>query len=91
MCTDGEGHEVTEDVGSVKRWKELKAAHRAERPSKVRKDTMKWSEKRASNRDERGLENGRESLGEGPDQQKTWGIGWEGPKLYLRLCGYWLP
>lgn len=46
--------------GSVKRWKELKAAHRAERPSKVRKDTMKWSEKRASNRDERGLGNGRE-------------------------------
>lgn len=43
--------------GSVKRWKELKAAHRAERPSKVRKDTMKWSEKRASNRDERGLGN----------------------------------
>ena len=43
-----------------KGWKELKAADRAERPSKAQKDTMKWSEKRASNRDERGLGNGRE-------------------------------
>ena len=43
ICTAEEGHGVTEDVGSVKGWKERKASDRAERPSKAQKDTIGMS------------------------------------------------
>ncbi|KAK3177060.1 hypothetical protein OEA41_008387 [Lepraria neglecta] len=49
-----------QDVLEKSKYKDKPFAYEAERPSKAQKDTMKWSEKRASNRDERGLGNATE-------------------------------
>ena len=60
MCTNGDGHYVAEDVGSTPGWEKLKAAYRADRPTEDQKDKMRWFKQTASNRDGRGLKNGRE-------------------------------
>lgn len=51
MCTDGNGHGVAEDVSHKGGWEKLKAAYRAQRPSKGQKDKTKWFEEQASNGD----------------------------------------
>ncbi|KIM97223.1 hypothetical protein OIDMADRAFT_182606 [Oidiodendron maius Zn] len=54
-CTDGEGHGVAEDVGSVRGWEELKMAYRAARPNKSQREKMAWFETQASNAEGDGL------------------------------------
>lgn len=60
MCTDGEGHNAAEDVGSSNGWNELKEAYKSDRPNKKQREKMEWFEQQASNRDPQGLKNGRE-------------------------------
>lgn len=62
MCVDGEGHYVAEDVGSWRGWNRLKEAYRAQRPNQAQREKMRWFEQQASNRDARGLKNGRERV-----------------------------
>ena len=62
QCTDGEGHGVAEDVGSVNGWEFLKQAYRSPRPNKEQREKMKWFETFASNKDRQGLGNGRDKL-----------------------------
>ncbi|KAI9721231.1 MAG: hypothetical protein M1812_002392 [Candelaria pacifica] len=61
-CSAGEGHGVAEDVASTPGWKKLKEAYRATNPTKDQKENMKWFETRASNKDPKGLRNGRERI-----------------------------
>lgn len=72
-CLDGEGHGVAEDVGSSDGWQELKQAYKATTPNEEQKKKREWFENRASNRDRRGLGDGRE---------RTWNI--EAINLNLR-------
>ncbi|KAH0362296.1 hypothetical protein KCU65_g8100, partial [Aureobasidium melanogenum] len=59
-CTDGNGHGIAEDAGSMPGWEELKNAYRAANPTKEQKEKMTWFEQKASNFDPEGLK-GRES------------------------------
>ena len=58
QCTDGEGHGVAEDVGSINGWKDLKLAYRSPRPDKNQREKMEWFERF----DRQGLGNGREKI-----------------------------
>jgi Plasmid pRiA4b ORF-3-like protein len=62
VCTDGEGHGVAEDVGSVDRWQALKEAYRSRDPTEEQKEKMEWFERLASNHDTRGLRDGRDRI-----------------------------
>ncbi|KAK4225969.1 hypothetical protein QBC38DRAFT_249065 [Podospora fimiseda] len=62
ICLSGEGHGVAEDVSSAQGWEALKAAYRAESPSKKQKEKMEWYEKRAVNGDREGLRGDRVKL-----------------------------
>ena len=62
VCIDGEGHGCAEDVGSTPGWQRLKAAYRASNPTKEQVDSMRWYEKRASNRESQGLGGGRDRI-----------------------------
>jgi Plasmid pRiA4b ORF-3-like protein len=62
VCTDGEGHSAAEDVGSFRGWNELLEAYRAKKRTKEQKDQMNWYETMASNRDPKGLGNGRDRV-----------------------------
>ncbi|CAJ2503882.1 Uu.00g112760.m01.CDS01 [Anthostomella pinea] len=55
VCLDGSGHGVAEDAGGVDGWADVKAAYRAARPSQEQRGRRDWFERRASNRDPRGL------------------------------------
>ena len=59
MCTEGEGHRITGDGGSVQGRKELKEALRDEGPDKEQREQMQWFEQ-ASESDPTGCGNGRE-------------------------------
>lgn len=59
-CTDGNGHGIAEDAGSMPGWEELKKAYRAAKPNDEQKEKMHWFENMASNFDSEGLK-GRES------------------------------
>jgi hypothetical protein len=59
-CTDGNGHGIAEDAGSMTGWEELKNAYRAAKPDDEQKEKMHWYENMASNFDPEGLK-GRES------------------------------
>lgn len=59
-CTDGNGHGIAEDAGSMPGWEELKNAYRAAKPDDEQKEKMHWYENMASNFDPEGLK-GRES------------------------------
>jgi hypothetical protein len=63
-CTDGEGHGVAEDVGSVRGWDELKRAYRAARPDKSQREKMLWFETQASNAEGGGLH----------DKERVWAM-----------------
>ena len=71
-CLDGEGHGVAEDVGGTKGWEALKAAYRADRPSREQREKMVWFERQASNEDRRGLRDG-------------WEHGWPKSRVNARL------
>ncbi|TVY88238.1 hypothetical protein LAWI1_G005755 [Lachnellula willkommii] len=60
LCLGGEGHGVAEDVGSVDGWLGLREAYRTANPTTEQRERRTWFESRASNRDPRGLGNGRE-------------------------------
>jgi hypothetical protein len=62
VCTDGEGHGVAEDVGGVFGWQALKAAYRARNPDQEQREKMEFFERQASNRDTRGLRDGRDRI-----------------------------
>ncbi|THY34187.1 hypothetical protein D6D00_00347 [Aureobasidium pullulans] len=59
-CTEGNGHGIAEDAGSMPGWEELKNAYRAVNPTDEQKEKMHWFENQASNFDPEGL-TGRES------------------------------
>jgi hypothetical protein len=57
LCLDWDGHGVAEDIG--RGWKELKVAHRANRPTDEQKENMMWFERQASHNHPKGIGNGR--------------------------------
>ena len=59
-CTDGNGHGIAEDAGSMPGWEGLKNAYRTAKPNDEQKEKMHWYENLASNFDPEGLK-GRES------------------------------
>ena len=61
QCTDGNGHGIAEDSGSMPGWENVKEAYAASNPTKDQKEKMHWFEYQASNADSRGLK-GRENF-----------------------------
>ncbi|KAM4067326.1 plasmid pRiA4b ORF-3-like protein [Hirsutella rhossiliensis] len=55
VCLDGSGHYVAEDSRGVNGWEDLKAAYRAQNPTKEQRERRQWFESMASNPDPRGL------------------------------------
>ncbi len=62
VCLEGAGHGVAEDAGSTSGWEALKKAYRTTTPTKEQREKRAWFEKQASNRDPRGLANGRDRI-----------------------------
>lgn len=59
-CTEGEGHGIAEDAGSVGGWLDVLEAYRTTRPDKEQREKRRWFETQASNADPEGLLNGGE-------------------------------
>lgn len=55
VCVDGSGHGVAEDAGSSEGWENLKKAYRTDSPSAEQLSKREWFEKKASNKDPKGL------------------------------------